>query len=187
MNDEKIIIIDVNLTRGLAVVLIVGLLTIALLSYLAFGHEEAAASSPRTVSQGSAGIRQYYLTPNRHTPTEALNICSNGYHFASLWEILDTSNLKYNTVLGLTSDDSGSGPTTLTGNGWVRTGYDSNSSTTSSPGQANCEAWTNTSGSAYGSVAYLNVSWRDYEPHMHVWLVDAAYCDHVWHVWCVED
>ncbi|GAF99940.1 unnamed protein product, partial [marine sediment metagenome] len=45
MNDEKIILIDVNLTRGLAVVLVVGLLTIALLGYLAFGHEEAAASN----------------------------------------------------------------------------------------------------------------------------------------------
>ena len=183
MNDQKTIVIDVNLTRGLAVVLSVGLLVFALLGYLVFGHEEAAASSPKSVSQGSAGMRQYYLTPNRHASTEALNICDNGYHFASLWEILDTSNLKYNTVLGLTSDDSGSGPSNYTGNGWVRTGYGSYS-TSRIAGMANCDTWTSTSG--YGSVAYLPATWRE-EQNIHVWDVDADYCNSEWHVWCVED
>jgi hypothetical protein len=183
MNGEKIIIIDVNLTRGLAVVLVVGLLAIALLGYLTFGHEEAAASSPKTTSQGSAGMRQFYLSYlNIYNGSNADTACATDYHFASLWEILDPSNLKYNTVLGYTQGDSGQGPPSVVG--WVRTGNYSHNST-STAGGANCSAWTTTSG--YGTSAGLVSNWLAGTEDVYVWEVFSALCAGTGRVWCVED
>src|SRR4029450_11293782 len=39
--------------------------------------------------------RLFYLTTSRVNALGALNACAAGFHFASLWEIFDTSNLKY--------------------------------------------------------------------------------------------
>ena len=110
---EKIIVIDINLTRGLAIVLAAALLLAATLGILAWGQQEAVASSPQAPAS-SAGMRQYYLTKDLYegdeptgTDGNGAGVCAAGYHFASLWEILDTSNLKYNADLGLTADDSG--------------------------------------------------------------------------------
>lgn len=183
MNDDKNIIIDVNLTRGLTVILVVGLLVLALLGYLVFGHEEAAASSPKTTSQGSAGMRQFYLSSlNSYDGSNADTAFATGYHFASLWEILDPSNLKYNTVLGFTRLDSGSGPPTVAG--WVRTGYWSNNSPNIA-GQANCNTWTTTSD--YGTSAGLVSNWNAGTEDMHVWEVFSPECSGTGRVWCVED
>ena len=54
--------------------------------------------------------RSFYLTQTEHTGSQALTACAEDYHMASLWEILDPSNLRYNTELGYTRADSGSGP-----------------------------------------------------------------------------
>ena len=57
--------------------------------------------------------RKFYLTQTGFTGSQALTACANGYHMASLWEILDPSNLRYNTTLGFTTQDSGFGPPSI--------------------------------------------------------------------------
>ena len=79
-------------------------------------------------------MRQYYLTVIGYYPTQILTACADGYHFASLWEILNISKLQYNNSLGFNSTDSGSGPNTTSG--WVRTGGGENYSSMT-PGNAN--------------------------------------------------
>jgi hypothetical protein len=56
--------------------------------------------------------RSFYLTQTLFTGAQALTACAKGYHMASLWEIFDVSNLKYNKTLGFsfTFSHSGSGP-----------------------------------------------------------------------------
>jgi hypothetical protein len=96
------------------------------------------------VSRGQGGNpfnrdtrRSFYITQTTHTGSQALTACAEGYHMASLWEIFDTSNLKYDTVLGLTQDDSGFGPPSQIG-GWIRTGRFA--STVGPAGAPNCDA-----------------------------------------------
>ncbi len=62
-------------------------------------------------SLANKGPRKFYLTKTLHTGAQALSACATGYHMASLWEIHDPTNLRYNTELGFTSgSDSGFGP-----------------------------------------------------------------------------
>ena len=77
-----------------------------------------AALTP-LVSRGQGDIKNpfnrdprksFYLTRVTHNASQALSACAEGYHMASLWEIHDPSNLRYDTELGFTTDDSGFGP-----------------------------------------------------------------------------
>jgi hypothetical protein len=129
------------------VALLAGLLGIPLWS-----PRQAAALPAQT---GSAAPLEYYLTPDTHTGDQVLSACALGFRAAALWEILDTSNLRYNTRLGYTRKDSGFGPP-ATG-GWVRTGAASGS--TGAPGTSNCNAWTSSSGLDVGSYSSLPGSW----------------------------
>jgi hypothetical protein len=61
-----------------------------------------------------------------------------GYHTASIWEVLDPSNLRYDTTQGFMEADSGSGPPTASG--WIRTGRPPLGSEFSPA--PNCFAWT---------------------------------------------
>jgi hypothetical protein len=99
--------------------------------------------------------REFYLTKTLFPPTGALQACSTGYHMASLWEIFNVSTLKYNTELGTTSSDSGSGPPYQSG--WIRTGYVANNNPT--PGVANCNGWTDNSFNDHGSAVRLQTDW----------------------------
>jgi hypothetical protein len=183
---EKILLIDINLTRGLTLVLVAILLLAVALSYLAWGHQEASASYSE-MPNSSAGLRLYYLTQSTNDGLEAPNACAGGYHFASLWEILDPSNLKYNTILGYTRDDHGQGPPSMM-EGWVRTGW--NGQTTNYPGAANCNAWTSNNPGDFGTVANLDYDWDSYRGTVNVWMVNTAPCGDTLgenHVWCVED
>jgi len=184
MKDEKTIVIDINLNRGLVTLLALALLMAAFVGYLTWGQKEAAASGPQAPAAASTGMRQYYLTTDLHDGSEALTACASGYHFASLWEILDPSNLKYNTDLGYTWEDSGQGPPTST-QGWVRTGF--TSSTSNTEGQANCNAWTSSESGHYGTRAFLPPSWTAAVQDIHVWTVWTFGCDFGFQVWCVED
>ena len=180
---EQILVIHINLTRGLATLLTLTLLTAALLVTLVWGRGEAVASNPQVPPAAYASMRQYYLTGSAVSDaTQALNACEAGYHMASLWEILDTSNLKYNATLGYYQQDSGSGPPTVW-MGWVRTGYNSNNGST--PGQANCSNWTSTSG--WGTYVGLPSNWTSGAQDMHVWNVGVTSCGSPARVWCVED
>ena len=58
-------------------------------------------------------LRKFYMTSSFPQGNAAINACVAGYHFASLQEIMDPSNLEYATELGSTAHslpDSGSGP-----------------------------------------------------------------------------
>jgi hypothetical protein len=105
-----------------------------------------------------------------------------------MWEIVNPSNLKYNTTLGLTAADSGQGPPIS--NGRVRTGFFAN--TTATAGYGNCNAWTSAIGGEYGTVAQLPWGWLTmetglYPPNLSVWRVGAQDCSLNMAVWCVED
>ena len=140
-----------------------------------------ASAAGEAVSAATESMRSFYLAPAVSNATLAEGGCETGYHFASFWEILDTSNLVYNTTLGLYQGDSGSGPPS-NWEGWVRTGYSSNSGTT--PGQANCSAWGGTTGN--GTTGRLPSNWTA-GGEMHVWDAGTAACGSPAKVWCVED
>ncbi len=170
--------------------LALALLVAALLGYLAWNQGEVAASGPQSPLNhardrslaSSAGMHGYYLTKTLHKGVTAPTACAEGYHFASLWEILDPSNLKYDTILGKTKADSGQGP--LTGTiGWVRTGYKINN--TSTAGQGNCNAWTSSSGS--GTNVRLPSNWTAGGQDIYVWEVLTTSCGASTYVWCVAD
>jgi len=180
-----------NRRSGLVALLALALLVAALLGYLAWNQDEVAASGPQAPMASSASLRGYYLTQSMYNGAEAdgtdgngAGVCAEGYHFASLWEIMDPSNLKYDTALGYTWDDSGQGPPTYLGIGWVRTGISANISTT--PGSGNCAVWTSSSSDYGGTVAYLPSNWGAGQD-IHVWEVDSALCSNYLFVWCVAD
>jgi hypothetical protein len=133
-------------------------------------------------------LRQFYLTVTTHDGASALTACAPGYHMASMWEILDPSNLLYDTELGDTQDDAGQGPPNDF-DGWVRTG--NNASGGGSAGSANCEAWTSFSNDDIGTAAELVQSgWsqgsRLFFP-VAPWAAFTRNCDTPNNVWCVED
>ena len=104
----------------------------------------------------------------------------------SFWEILNPSNLEYNRQLGVNQDDSGFGPPSHEVVGWVRTGYVSTFAST--PGEANCDNWSEGSASYYGTLARLPKDWEDGAvSDMSVWDVNATLCNSPLSVWCVAD
>ena len=126
---------------------------------------------------------QYYLTTDPYYGDQVLSACARGFHTASLWEILDTSNLRYNTRLGYTRPDSGYGPPAM--GGWVHTGSESGSATT--PGTGNCQAWTSDSASDYGTYASLPGSWTAGSEDLLGWAAGTVNCSNTVRVWCVGD
>jgi hypothetical protein len=187
-----------NRQSGLVGLLALTLLMASFVAYLAWNQHEVAASGPQASFSyararslaASAGMRQYYLTTTYHngagadgTDGNGAGVCADGYHFASLWEILDPSNLKYDTGLGVTRDDSGQGPPSYLG-GWVRTGYAS--STDSIPGWGNCNTWTSSDSGDRGTYAYLPRDWTE-GGDIYVWEVYAPQCNLNGYVWCVAD
>ena len=176
---EQTLVLNIDLSRGLAAALLV-LAVVVVAALLVRGPAPASAAGEQ-VSAATDGMRRFYLAPAVANATLAETGCEAGYHFASFWEILDTSNLVYNTTLGIPATDSGSGPPT-NWEGWVRTGYSSNNST--NPGQANCNAWGTTTGS--GTTVSLPWDWTA-GGDIHVWDAGFAACGNPANVWCVED
>jgi hypothetical protein len=133
--------------------------------------------------------RRFYLTPAYFTPPQAPTACAPGFHFGSLWEIHDPSQASYDTTLGFTSPDSGSGPPAavsgLDGAGWIRQGNDT---TPAGGAVSNCKGWSSTLGTDYGGRGYLeslggNIPADEISP----WRVAGRACDTPSRVWCVED
>ncbi len=71
---------------------------------------------------------------------------------ASLWEIHDTSNLRYDTDLGATMGDSGFGPPNVTAGFALGTTLEINSCRA---GIGNCNAWTSAAVGDFGTVVTL--------------------------------
>jgi hypothetical protein len=138
-----------------------------------------AAASPAQVEQPRP--LQYYLTRDSYSGDQVLSACTMGFHAAALWEILDTTNLRYNGRLGYTRRDSGYGPPAM--GGWVRTGYASDA--TESAGIGNCLSWTSSSGSDYGSFVSLPGDWDAGFEDLMGWETGAHVCSDPRQVWCV--
>jgi hypothetical protein len=191
--EGQTLVININLSRGLVLLLTLVLLGAAFLGYLALGREQASASGLEAPLAASSGMRQYYLTQTYHNGGEAdgtdgdgAGVCQPGYHFASVWEILDTSGLKYNTTLGSTRADSGHGPPSgVPLAGWVRTG--NYSSGDPRPGEGNCHNWSSSSVSDSGTIAALPPTWDTGSQDLLGWNGGTEPCDSTIRVWCVED
>ena len=131
--------------------------------------------------------RQFYLTQTPYNGAEALTACAVGYHMASLWEIHDPTNLRYNRALGAITEDSGFGPPSLQF-GWIRTGTHPSSNISSIPGRANCSAWTSDSLAQDGTKAELPDTWNSPAGLLVApWIVSTAACGSGVPVWCVQD
>ena len=132
--------------------------------------------------------RSFYLTQTTHTGSQALTACAEGYHMASLWEIFDTSNLKYDTLLGLTQGDSGFGPPSVQF-GWIRTGAGTSPPGGSAPGLANCMAWTSASNADEGTRVRLAPIWEQTATATMVspWQALSTACVLPQNVWCMQD
>ena len=128
--------------------------------------------------------RRFYLTRESHPGNAALTACATGFHMASLWEIHDPSNLRYDTQLGETADDSGFGPPAGFP-GWVRTGFGATGDVNT---VANCEAWTSSSGANQGTAVSLPGLWDPTANTSPIapWRAVNFFCGGL-HVWCVED
>lgn len=183
--------INIRLTTLLLVVFIGLLVSVILWSIFGLGYREAAANAPtaqQSVSAGQDLSRKYYITSEEFISPQALSICEQGYHFASLWEVLDTSNLAYAHDLGAAykSGDLGGGPPTGM-LGWIRTGYESEGDS-GIPGRDNCNSWSTQDFSYNGSAAKLRSNWTAAAGnYFHGWEVTALDCSQKQGVWCVED
>ena len=175
---------------SVAALLAVAVLVAAFLAYLLWGQMQVAAgmqvsqpsSSPQTArAAATGGVRQYYQTWSMFDGNEAIGACAAGYHMASVWELIDTSNLLYNTVLGRTQPDSGDGPPSGW-EGWVRTGYEI--SNTGPAGQANCDGWSSDSSGDSGTSIYLTYDWEA-DQDLSTWITGTWSCNTTMPVWCV--
>jgi len=145
---------------------------------------------PVSAASREKGPRKFYLTKTLHDGSQALTACAADYHMASIWEILDPTNLSYNTALGVTSDDSGLGPPS--GGlepflGWIRTGYRATGGA-NNPGYANCNAWRSADGADAGTLIFLTNPWDVFEVEtVNPWHSLTRSCNAARSVWCVQD
>jgi len=186
MKEEKTLIIDLRLSRGVVTILGIALIMVILFSFSITGERAVAATGETSPTQ-SNGMRQFYLADSGYLGAVAKTACASGYHMASLWEIADPSNLKYNTSLGHQQTDSGEGPPADEAyvRGWVRTGYISDGSTT--VGRANCFNWGTSNPVWYGTTASLPTQWTSNLQDLGVWQLGYAECGQYLYVWCIED
>ena len=185
MNDEKITIrLKLN-SAAVRLVIVAVVLLAGLTGSVVWARDRAEPSMAPLLQDGTG--RYSYLTATEVDGAEALTACASGYHMAALWEILDTSNLVYETTLGLAVFDSGEGPPTGSDqDGWIRTGNTASIGPTT-PGQHNCAAWTHDIADTWGTVAYLPNDWTTPDSTVGVWAAASAECNTTQRVWCVKD
>ena len=147
-------------------------------------QSQLSALQAQLASLANKGPRKFYLTQTQHNGAQALSACAAGYHMASLREIVDTSNLRYDTDLGFTVEDSGFGPPSRFG--WIRTGNLATDFFT--PGVGNCNAWTSADLGDGGTVVAPNADWSDAGTAVSPWTSAATSCNNSnLRVWCVQD
>jgi len=147
---------------------------------------------------GTPNAKQYFLTDAIVVGSDAPKSCGTGFHMASLYEILDPTQLSYAGANLLAyqppaASDLGAGPPSQV-HGWVHTGYTASTSSTSTPGQANCNGYTDGSSDNAGTRVRLNSTWERIQGGDTVysvtpwWDTDAQLCsDATTRVWCVAD
>jgi len=172
--------------RGkLLLAIVVGALLLSTASILVqSGAQAAGPATPLTDVR-----RKFYLTKGAFSGGQALTACATGYHMASIWEIKETTMLRYVQSLGRTNGDSSIGgpPSSYNADltlGWIRVGSTAQ----------NCKQWTSSSPSDSGTYGTLAVG-TDLEP---VWVLQVIpnqmLCDGTISgtqekpgVWCVQD
>jgi len=144
----------------------------------------AHAQSGRSKTEGDTR-KLYYLTVDSYPGGGAPAACQLGFHMASIQELVDRSNLKYDPAVGYTLGDSGQGaPTHI--RGWIRTGYDSE--VRSAIGRSNCRAYTSSNWDHYGTVALVHNYFALPTPErVSPWAIEQSACAASWPVWCVQD
>jgi hypothetical protein len=169
-----------SISSGIFAILLVLIISTSISAKVASQSETTLSYLPL-----SAG-RHFYLTDSSYYADQALTACSAGYHMASLWEILDVSNLTYDYdhPAAHTKDDSGFGPPS-NWYGWVRTGYSSSSSSTT--GTGNCNNWTSRLNTAYGVSVRLSNAWETAPGDISTWDATSFTCVVVSPVWCIGD
>ena len=128
--------------------------------------------------------RQFYLTTTTHDGLSAPTACAAGYHMASLWEIHDPTQLRYDRTLGASGDDAGSGPP-ANDSGWIRTG--ANAQTAAGPGDSNCNAYTSNSNADAGTLVELTEEWDFEGSAISPWTGRELQCTTQFPVWCVQN
>jgi len=174
------------LTLHLLLFLLAVVLAALLLSGPATGVERPATIQSSAETAVRAG-RYYYLTDADVASDAALAACAPGYRMASLWEIVDPSNLTYayDHPDAHTKADSGQGPPSEWF-GRVRTGGPS--SVANNAGTGNCAAWTSVDGGDYGSFVRLTRAWEAPPGEIGgIWDAHAFGCNLDGPVWCVAD
>lgn len=132
--------------------------------------------------------KKFYLSQPQVKGDEVTDKCAAGYHFASLWETFDPSNLEYDSTRGLTRDDAGKGPPSNV-YGWIRTGSTA-SQATSVPGTDNCNAWGQfplTPPFEKGTIIQLTGQWDNPGSTTDPWIASLSLCSFPQFFWCVQD
>jgi len=139
-----------------------------------------------TDDANAAAGRKFYLTKGSFDGAHALQACVSGFHMASLWEIYDVSNVRYDRTLGYLTTDSGFGPPAASF-GWVRTG--NTPDVASTPGIGNCSVWTSNNPSYHGTLIELPIDWANVELGVQIgsWSAGTADCGFETRVWCVQN
>ncbi len=146
-----------------------------------------AQPEPEVVAYMPQGAgRHAYLTELTYYPDDTLEACGPGYHMASLWEILDTSNwvYDYDHPAAHVQEDSGYGPPSHW-YGWIRTGYWSSGDPVT--GTGNCQNWTSRSSDDKGTLVRLSRWWEAAPGEISTWFAYPCSCNEVVAVWCVAD
>lgn len=147
------------------------------------GRLPAASGAAAATGSGT----KYYLTDDNVASNEALNACAAGYHMASLWEIIDPSNLTYahDHPDAHTKTDNGAGPPSGW-NGRVHTG--ASASVADSAGSGNCAAWTSVDSGHRGTFVQLTRAWETPPGEIGgIWEAASLSCDLPGPVWCVAE
>jgi hypothetical protein len=149
---------------------------------VAFGLITVTDSSAQSV-----GLRKFYLSRAQVDGAHTFHVCVPGFHFASMWEILNPTTLVYDVEDGATNGDAGSGPPSDM-DGWIRNG--GASSGVAGPG--NCRAWTSNGTlfpSDVGSIVDLTgpAGWTLAAKIISPWGWGDVLCSNTVRVWCVED
>jgi hypothetical protein len=147
----------------------------------------------RGQGQNPFAPRRFYLTREQaYKGNQAVTACAAGFHMASMWEILDPSNLKYDTTLGATLADSGFGPPTriqtssnIFNRGWIRTG--GRAQPTGAAGTGNCAGWNSDLPNDNGTAVELPPDWNVTSDAIAPWFASPPQCSTPQQVWCVED
>jgi hypothetical protein len=148
----------------------------------------SCASTSFAQKRGTSDSRRmFYLTQHEPNGAEVLTACDDGFHTASMWEILDASNLKYDTTRGRMKPDSGFGPP-IEEYGFIRTGGNYHAGSFEG---ANCQGWTRSDFEGRGTVVSLEWSWTDSTGSIRTgpWRPALMPCHNPSEagVWCVQD